>query len=281
MCGNKNGIGSGASTSRKGERFLIMGAGWVGSRLATQLAESGANVAVTNRPSSIEKTKPLYFRPVTMPSKVKPRILFEVNDKETWVNLPPPSEYDSVVVTFPLASENCKDLFDEYLAHVPNVMCYSSTSIYQVDTPGQHVDETTTLKPTLRAQTEEHFLKNGATILTISGIFGEPRGPRGVCACLTAYSSAGGALNGRSNINMVHVGDILAASLACLDAPQKSKGQRLNVAGGHFQLSELVAHCKHPEVPDTDTVDLNSKIVSSDRLLDAIMPEGYSFVQPL
>jgi len=262
-------------------RVLILGAGWVGSRLATRLADAGASVAVTNRPASAEKKKPLYFRPVSMPAKVKPRVTFEINDEETWANLPPASDFDAVVVTFPLTSDKCERFYDEYLSAAGTLVCYSSTSIYQVSTPGQHVDESTELKPTLRAQMEGHFLEHGATILTISGIFGEPRGPRGVCACLTAYSSAGGTLNARSNINMVHVDDILTATCSCLREPAKSSGSRLNVAGGHFQLKQLVAHCNHPEIPDTATVDLNSKVVSSQRLLDQVMPEGYQFVQPL
>lgn len=48
-----------------------------------------------------------------------------------------------------------------------------------------------------------------------------------------------------------------------------------------LQLVDLVTHCKHPEIPDTDSADFNSKIVSSDRLLEELMPEGYSFVDPL
>lgn len=263
------------------ERVLILGAGWVGSRLATKLSEAGCDVAVTNRPGSSEKVKPMYFRPVTMPGKVKPRVVFEINDRETWANLPPATEYDSVVVTFPLSTKNCMAFFDEYLSTVQNVVCYSSTSVYQIDTPGQHVDENTKLKPTLRTEVEGYFLSKGATVLTISGIFGEPRGPRGVCACLTAYSSAGGSLNGGSSINMVHVDDILAATCCCLDQPHKSRGLRLNVAGTHFQLSDLVAHCKHPYVSDGGGADYNSKVVSSKRLLEEVMPEGYEFVPAL
>ena len=190
------------------------------------------------------------------------------------------SEFDAVVVTFPLASEVCEAFWDEYLSAAGRVVCYSSTSVYQVDTPGQHVDESTTLKPTLRASIESHFISRGATVLTISGIFGEPRGPRGVCACLTAYSSAGGNLNARSRINMVHVEDILAATLECLQQPTPAVG-RFNVAGISFGLADLCSHCKHPEIPDTGTVDLTSKVVSSERLLEAVMPKGYSFIQPL
>lgn len=116
----------------KAEKVLILGAGWVGSRLAKKLADEGAQVGVTNRPSTREGAKPPYFRPVNMPEGVKPRVLFEMNDKETWDNLPPASDYDAVVITFPLNSANCEDFFDEYLRGVPKLVCYSSTSVYQV-----------------------------------------------------------------------------------------------------------------------------------------------------
>lgn len=116
------------------EKVLILGAGWVGSRLAARLSDEGMEVGVTNRPGTGEKVKPPYFRPVTMSSKVKPRVLFEVNDKATWANLPPASEYDAIVVTFPLVSQSCIELFDKYLRHAAHVVCYSSTSVYQVGT---------------------------------------------------------------------------------------------------------------------------------------------------
>lgn len=53
-------------------------------------------------------------------------------------------------------------------------------------------------------------------MLTISGIFGEPRGARGVCTCLAAYASSGGALNGQKAVNMVHVDDIIMATAHAL-----------------------------------------------------------------
>jgi len=263
-----------------GGRTLILGAGWVGSRLAKKLVAEGRTVAVTNRPGTQEKVKPLYFRPVTLPDEVTERMVFDLDSRETWESLPPPETFDSVVVTFPLSSAEVVAFWDEYLCRVPHVICYSSTSVYEVTTPGQNVDERTPLKGTLRTNTEETVMERGASVLTISGIFGEPRGPRGVCACLTAYSSAGGNLNAGSSINMVHVQDILEATCRCLHNPRR--GERLNVAGAHFQLAELVKHCKHPAIPESlSGPDYNSKIVSSDRLLKEVMPSGYSFVPPM
>ena len=96
---------------------------------------------------------------------------------------------------------------------------------------------------------------------------------------MSTYTSAGGALNGRKRVNMVHVDDIVAASRRCLSSPQL--GRRINVAGHHFYLSQLIQHCKHPAVPDMPDTDLSSKMVSSDVLLNELMPDGFDFVQPV
>ncbi len=66
-------------------------------------------------------------------------------------------------------------------------------------------------------------------------------------------------LNGNKRVNMVHVDDIIAATRQCLITPRPE--ERLNVAGHNFRLSQLIAHCKHPEVPDGPDTDLSSKYV--------------------
>ena len=45
---------------------LILGAGWVGSRLAQSLENDGIPVIVTNRPGTDAQAKPPYFRPVEL-----------------------------------------------------------------------------------------------------------------------------------------------------------------------------------------------------------------------
>lgn len=78
---------------------------------------------------------------------------------------------------------------------------------------------------------------------------------------------------------MVHINDIVAATRACLASPQP--GRRINVAGRDFALSQLLSHCKHPNVPDAPDTDLSSKCVTSEVLLNELMPKGYEFVQPI
>jgi len=259
---------------------LVLGAGWVGSRLANQLHERGYAVHASNRPSTDPSSKDEYFRPVPLPAAVS-RHAFDMGDASTWSVLPPPSQLRAVVITFPLTLPPVDEFWSQYLAHVPSVVCYSSTSVYQVDVPGQTIDESNALKQTPRAQAEAFLQERGATVLTIAGIFGEERGPRGVCSCLSAYLGAGGVPNGRKSVNMVHENDIVHATCSCLHSHDEVKGDRINVAGEHFLLRDLVAHCKHPPVPESDAGDLSSKVVSSQRLLEEIMPDGFAFRPPV
>ena len=278
--------------------ILILGAGWVGSRMARALLDDGVTTVVTNRPGTDVNKKPPYFRPLSLPSPpaqpAAKRVEFDVTDPETWGELPPADSVGGVIVTFPMSSPEA--FWEAYLGKVAErsrpILCYSTTSVYQVDTPGQNVDERTPLRSTPRATAEEYIQQRGATLLTISGIFGDRRTPRAICTCLSTYTSAGGAvrialapakkctaedppadpaapgvcvrapqLNGRKRVNMVHVDDIVAATVACLETPQP--GRRINVAGHHFALSELIQHCKHPAIPDFPDTDLSSKCVAS------------------
>jgi len=269
--------------SQDGSSVLVLGAGWVGSRLARRLHEDGSDVHVTHRPSTIDPdAKDDYFRPVPLPASIE-RHRFDLADPESWSALPPASSISSVVITFPLNLPAAENFWETYLRHVPRVVCYSSTSVYQVDFPGQRVNEATALKNSPRALAESFLQERGATILTIAGIFGEPRGPRGVCRCLSAYLGSGGAPNGRKSVNMVHEADIVDATCACLHKDAHG-GDRLNIGGEHFLLQDLVSHCKHPAVPDDPDVhesDLSSKRVCSQRLLEEVMPDDFSFSHPM
>lgn len=241
------------------------------------MLEDGRRVYVTNRPATAAGTKPAYFRPVALPDSDPPlgRAIFDINVPESWEALPTPESLAGAVVTFALSEPMAGKFWEAYLCRVPNVVCYSSTSVYLVDEPGQLVDEGTPIRNTGRAVAEAGLQAGGATVLTVAGIFGERKSPRGICTCLSTYTSSGGALNGRKRVNMVHVDDIIEATCACLDAPRG--GQRINVAGHHFSLSELITHCKHPEVPDGPDTDYSSKCVCSDRLLSEVLPDGFAF----
>jgi len=261
--------------------IMIVGAGWVGSRLATHLHDRGELVRVTNRPGIDQRHKEPYFEPVPLADDV-PRHEFDITDPTTWDSLPAPETLQAAVVTFATKTGTCELFWEQYLQYVPRVVCYSSTAVYQVGVPGQHVDEHTPLRDSPRALAETYMQERGATVLTIAGIFGEAQGARGVCNCLTSYVQSGAVLNGGKIVNMVHVDDIIAATAAVLALPADAeRGVRMNIGGHDFKLRELMAHCRHvatPEVMDSD--DPNSKLVSSNYLLNRVLPPGFAFKEP-
>ena len=183
-----NGGGKGAGAARKRKRarrasapllsaveaeggddkpVLVLGAGWVGSRLAESLLEYGRRVLVTHRPGFDAQAKPPYFRPVPLDLPAETVLAFDINDRSTWNALPPPEELGAVVITFSLGTaDGPQPFWEAYLGRVPNVICYSTTSVYQVDTPGQLVDEHTPIRSTPRATAEAYCLDQGATLLT-------------------------------------------------------------------------------------------------------------------
>jgi len=171
-------------------------------------------VRVTNRPGTAVGAKEPYFQGVELPEVVR-RHEFDVTVPESWAGLPDPASLRAVVITFPMQLASVEPFWEAFLRRVPSVVAFSSTSVYQVDVPGQTVDEGTQIKATPRAMAEAYMQERGAAVLTISGIFGEPRGPRGVCTCLAFYSSGGGGLNGAKSVNMVHVRDIIEATERC------------------------------------------------------------------
>lgn len=267
-------------------RVIVLGAGWVGSRLAASLSAAGSEVAVTNRPDWADRRKEPYFAPIELSDPPVRRLEFDIADRQTWASLPKPETLGAAVLTFPTSLELARAFWEAYLCRVPRVIAYSSTAVYRIDVAGQNVDEATPVRATPRSELDSYLQKQGATVLTISGIFGEPRGPRGVCTCLAAYASSGGALNGLKSVNMVHVDDIIAATSGALAAPvAEVAGERINVGGSHFRLHELMCHCKYPQEADADSsgadTDMSSKVVSSDKLLRGCLPPGFEFVPPL
>lgn len=279
------GVQPGGAVGRTDEgAVLILGAGWMGSRLAVKLHGEGRAVHATNRPGTNVYGKDPYFRAVSIPETVS-QSRFDLLAPETWGELPDAAGLSAVVLTFPLSLPMGEQFWESYLKHVRGtVLCYSSTSVYQIDSPGQRVDEATSLRPSPRALAETFLQQRGATVLTLSGIYSDAAGPRGVCSCLSGYLASRAPARPDKMINLVHETDVLDATCACLQTPRP--GERFNVAGRGTTLHELLGHCRvapPPNVVEADAAsgaDLSSKLVLSDRLLAELMPQGFDF-QPI
>jgi len=292
LIGQSTGLGLGPDGGGdSGGKVLILGAGWMGSRVAAALGTHGEEVEVTHRPRTNLDAKDPYFRPVDLPASM-PRHEFDLLSPDSWANLPAPETLAAVVVTFPVSLPTAAQFWETYLRDVPTVICYSSTSVYQIDVPGQRVDEQTTLRASPRALAESFLQQRGAQVLTLSGIVSEAAEARSICACLRGYLGRASAPHSLGKtINLVHESDIVEVTVACLQRP--SHGSRFNVAGKHVALRELLRHCDSPGVFDAgastqedDSIfieggtDLSSKRVLSQRIIDEVMPAGFAF-QPI
>ena len=54
--------------------------------------------------------------------------------------------------------------------------------------------------------------------------------------------------------------------------------------GSEMCIRDSMCHCRYPQAEtakQAEDTDLSSKIVSSQRLLDDVLPEGFEFVPPL
>jgi len=288
LIGQSTGLGLGPDGGGgSGGKVLILGAGWMGSRVAAALGKQGQEVEVTHRPRTDLDAKDPYFRPVDLPASM-PRHEFDLLSPDSWANLPAPESLAAVVVTFPVSLPTAAQFWETYLREVPTLICYSSTSVYQIDVPGQCVDEQTTLRASPRALAETFLMERGAQVLTLSGIVSEAAEARSICSCLRGYLGRASAPHSLGKtINLVHESDIVDATVACLRRPRH--GSRFNVAGRHVALRELLRHCDGPGVGGAHGEegifveggrDLSSKTVLSQRILDEVMPAGFAF-QPI
>ena len=94
-----DGGGEGASGAGTTDPVLILGAGWVGSRLARSLSGDDIPVVITRRPSTDVDAKPPYFRPVPLELPHERVVSFELSERATWEGLPAPETLSAVVVS--------------------------------------------------------------------------------------------------------------------------------------------------------------------------------------
>jgi nucleoside-diphosphate-sugar epimerase len=286
---------AGAPVDGSDRRVLILGGGWVGSRVANHFAATGAAVTVTYRnPESIAH-KPSYFKPARLHPSVQ-QARFELESAESWANLPAAEGLTDVIVTFPLTdTETALAFHDHYLRAVRNVLVCSSTSVYDVRTPGALVTEETALKEdTARGQVEERLRQRGATLLALGGIFGDGSSAdaaygelasdepseRTVCSCLAMHTTHAPVTSAHKLINMVHVDDIVASMVACVRTPQPAA--RINLVSCTFSLADLVDVCGLDVGARVDAsleADTSSKRICNAKLV-RLLPDDHRLKVP-
>lgn len=258
-----------AAQTKQGARWVvILGAGFVGSRLATALESNEA----------ARQADPALRRRVLATHRSD----FSLQDKESWARLPPTHEVDAVVVTFPCTPlEAVKELHSEYLSKVKRVVVYGSTSRYIVDQPDEEVTEEAKVDLTQgRVEGEEYLREHGATCLVLAGIYGDERQP-------SSWLLRGLIKNGNKHVNLVHVSDIVAATVRVLESEEDLSGQSVNVSDGvprrwhdilaHYRTTGAVPADREITFPDQSPPDTQSKRISNAKLR-RLLPPTHHFV---
>jgi nucleoside-diphosphate-sugar epimerase len=205
-------------------RMLILGLGYVGLRLGKELAQRGHEVFGLRR------------TPAAHPG-IQP-IIGDITKPEIFEKLP--RDWDWIVNTISSSKGGPEDYQAVYLEGTRNIMAHlrarkyvytSSTSVYgQMD--GSVVDEKSPTEPTsatsrILVETEQLLLSQSrlpAVILRVSGIYGAGRGH-----LYQQYLRGEALIPGRGErmINMIHVDDVVGATIIALD--QAKSGEVYNV----------------------------------------------------
>ncbi|HMS85458.1 MAG TPA: hypothetical protein PKD12_17585 [Nitrospira sp.] len=160
---------------------------------------------------------------------VKPeqRIRFDLTQPETWQLIPPTTDLLWCFPAIPI--ELVQQFADTVLLRTRRLVVLASTSAYDdglsTEYPPPWVDETASIdasKP--RVQGEELLRTScGAIILRVSGIYGPHRSP-------LHWIQTGRVARSRKFVNLIHVEDLAATSLAALRHGQE--GTIYNVSDG-------------------------------------------------
>ncbi len=231
-------------------RCLILGAGYVGSRLLARRTDA-VGTTRDGRAGTLR---------------------FSLDDETTWHVVP---RGLPTVWTF-AATDAARALRfrDQRLGDAPLIVL-GSTSAYRTAAPDAWVDEGTPLDLSQpRVQTEEALRVKGATVLQLAGIWGPERDP-------IQWLLGGRIRNGDKYVNLAHVDDILATIDALSGTPRP--GVRINVCDGEpRRWREHVAALQElgtipPGFVLPSTIDADSKRVRND-LLRSVLP-GHPFVR--
>ncbi|MGB7345909.1 MAG: SDR family oxidoreductase [Pirellulaceae bacterium] len=199
-----------------GENILIVGCGYLGTRVALAAHQSGANVHATTRSSA--KAQQLAEK------NIRP-ILFNWNDRRTLPDLGP---FGRILVAVSYDASGPHSRYQSQVGGLRNLLavvpdhadlCYISTTGVYHQANGCWVDENSPAKPTreggrahLDAESLLHRHRPNLpwTILRLSGIYGPGRVPR--AADVVAGRPIRSAKDGY--LNLIHVDDAATAVLA-------------------------------------------------------------------
>jgi len=282
---------------------LVLGGGWVGSRICLR---DPSKFITTAR--SVEKLSELNTRVNA--------VHFDLLKEETWSNLPPKSDIEATIITFALSETHLphlSKLWETHLATINPVICLGTSSCFHSAGYDSVVDETapltgysvTGLPQIDRVKGEEWILARGATILHLSGIFGNEETHHrdsvggkarnqtdgyGPPRTIKSFLSKGYYKNGFKLLNCIHINDIykivnifMEKIVKGSDGADDIRGQRILTSCGAFRIQDLVRALNMdllPEIIPPHSTMEKSKILSTAKL-HALLPDDYEWTLPI
>jgi nucleoside-diphosphate-sugar epimerase len=246
------------------DSVLIIGCGWVGTKLATTLISQNVNVFGTTR--SAEKASSLRSL------GIEP-IIFDL-EKEDAIQTDLP-KVDAVVISI---SPGRGDQRSKYPKHIQKlskllastnqqVVMYSSTSAYKgrmgIVTESDALPDPESDNMILAAEGElKTIINTESVILRLGGLFGSDRHPVKYLAGREGISS------GDAPVNLVHREDVIAATISVMS--QKAKNEIFNVCSDHHptkkELYTKLAEKSGLEIPSFDSGGSEEKLVDGSRI---------------
>lgn len=280
---------------------LVLGGGWTGRRIC--LRDPARFVTTTRTQEKLSELTSLGINTVQ----------FDLMDDTTWSNLPNKSDVEATIFTFESLSTQLalfERLWKNHIASDQPVLCLGTSSCFQGS--GDHepvINESLPLtgKASLedRVKGEEWMLKNGATILHLTGLVGDEESDgkfgKSTPRTIRSFISKGYFRNGLRLVNIIHINDIYKITLALierlkLEHQQKTRdvstedglevharGERILASCGAFRVRDWVEALKFdplPEMLPPDVTMQQSKIVSIAKLA-AFLPADYKWTLPL
>lgn len=227
---------------------LILGRGYVGSALSNVLPASFTH----STPRKASENNAIYFN---------------LTDKQSWRNLP---RANNVIWTFPAAPlALVREFHSRVLTDARRLLVYGSTSCYLIKTRDEIVTEQQPLDfSKQRVAGEEYLRQQGATILSLGGIYGPDREPRN-------WLKTGRIKTPNKRVNLIHRDDIVAITSLLHNGDLTIEGERFNLTDGQSLYWKDIARHYSISIQDQQK-PFESKMISNRKIL-ALLGENFQF----
>ncbi len=245
------------------DSVLIIGCGWIGTKLATTLISQNTKVFGTTRSAKkVSSLRSLGIEP----------IIFDLEKEDTiQTDLP---KVDAIVISI---SPGRGDQRSQYPKHIKKlskllastnqqVVMYSSTSAYKermgIVTESDALPDPESDNIILAAEGELKTIIPESVILRLGGLFGSDRHP------VKYLAGSEGISNGDAPVNLVHREDVIAATISGIS--QKIQNEIFNVCSDHHPTKEelytKLADKSELEIPSFDSGGSDEKLVDGTRI---------------